>query len=238
MKVTLFIPVLNESEGIRLIMPQIKKESLEQILFVDGNSTDGTVELVKSMGYEVYIQKEKGLRNAYKEAWPLIRGDAVITFSPDGNCLTQDIPKLISKFKEGYDMVIASRYYQGAKSEDDDLLTSFGNWLFTKSINFFHGGHYTDAMTIYRIYRKNLFYELDLDKDETYLPYEKIFHTHIGVEPILSIRAAKMKLKIADIPSDEPKRIGGQRKLQVLRWGAAYYSQILCEIFCWRKKRK
>ena len=40
--------------------------------------------------------------------------------------------------KEGYDMVIASRYKDNAKSYDDTILTGFGNWIFTKSINLFH----------------------------------------------------------------------------------------------------
>ena len=66
--------------------------------------------------------------------------------------------------KEGYDMVIASRYLDGAKSYDDTLLTGFGNWLFTKSINFFHGSKYTDAMVMFRAYKTNVFYDLNLDK--------------------------------------------------------------------------
>ena len=46
-------------------------------------------------------------------------------------------------------MVIASRYLGDAKSDDDDFLTALGNWFFTKTINFFHGGKYTDAMVIF-----------------------------------------------------------------------------------------
>ena len=40
-----------------------------------------------------------------------------------------DIPVLLEKMEEGYDMVIASRYLDAAKSEDDDWLTGFGNWF-------------------------------------------------------------------------------------------------------------
>jgi hypothetical protein len=89
-------------------------------------------------------------------------------------------------------------------------------------------------MVIYRIYRKNLITELDLDKDSSFSFEEKLFHTNISWEPLLSIRAAKRRLKLVDIPGDEPKREGGERKLQVLKWGAAYYFEILREIFCWR----
>jgi hypothetical protein len=73
-----------------------------------------------------------------------------------------------------------------------------------------------------------------LDKEESYLSEEKFFHTKIGVEPLLSVRAAKKKLKCADIPGDEPARIGGIRKLQVLRWGGAYLAQVIKEAILWR----
>lgn len=232
MKTTLLVLAKNEIEGMKVIMPQVKKEWLHQILVVDAQSTDGTADYARSMGYDVYVQKKMGLRAAYQESWPLITGDSVITFSPDGNSPPEYIPQLIEKMQPGgYDMVIGSRYYDWATSEDDDALTGFGNWLFTNTINLLHGGHYSDAMTIYRIYRKNLFYELGLDRDDTYEMYEKIYFTKIGVEPILSIRAAKARLKMADIACPEPARIGGVRKLQVVRWGLAYMSQVFCEKF-------
>jgi hypothetical protein len=131
-------------------------------------------------------------------------------------------------------MVIVSRYAQGAKSYDDDAVTSFGNWLFTGTINLLHGGKYTDAMVIYRAYHKKLIYDLDLDKDSSYEFEEKLFKTKISWEPLLSIRAAKRRLQVIDIPGDEPAREGGERKLQVLKWGAAYMFEIWREIFIWR----
>ena len=49
-----------------------------------------------------------------------------------------------------------------------------------------------------------------------------------------AIRAAKRRLQVIDIPGDEPAREGGERKLQVLKWGAAYMWEIWREIFIWR----
>ena len=233
MKVTLVVPTLNEIVGMKSIMPKIKKEWYDQLLIIDGQSTDGTIEYAKEQGYEIVIQQKKGMRNAYMEALPYMRGDVILTFSPDGNSIPELIPKCIEKLKEGYDMVIVSRYLDDAKSYDDDLITGFGNKMFTTLINLLHGGHYTDAMVIYRAYRKNLIQELDLDKDSSFKTEEKMFHTHISWEPLLSIRAAKHGLKIAEIPGDEPARDGGVRKLQVWRWGAAFMFQVFREIFIW-----
>ena len=234
MNVTLLVPTLNEAVGMRSIMPKVKREWVDQILIVDGKSKDGTADIAREMGYDVVIQQTPGIRGAYMDALPFIKGDIILTFSPDGNSIPELIPVCIAKIKEGYDMVIVSRYAQGAKSYDDDAVTSFGNWLFTGTINLLHGSKYTDAMVIYRAYPKKLIYDLALDKDSSYSFEEKLFRTKISWEPLLSIRVAKRRLQVCDIPGDEPAREGGERKLQVLKWGAAYMFEIWREIFIWR----
>lgn len=234
MKTTLLVMTLNEIEGMKAIMPQIKNEWCDQIIVVDGGSTDGTIEWAREQGYFVYIQKQRGFRHAYEEVLPYIEGDVIITFSPDGNSISELIPDLISKMKEGYDMVIVSRYMKGAHSVDDDLITGFGNWLFTRLVNVLHGGSYTDAMVIYRAYKKQLIYDLELNNDEGFRLAEKIFRTKVSWEPLLSVRAVKRKLKITEIPGDEPPRIGGKRKLQVFKWGAVFLFQFVREMFFWK----
>ena len=233
MKVTLLVMTLNEIVGMKVIMPRIKRAWFGQIIVVDGGSSDGTIEWAREQGYQVYVQKQAGFRHAYVEVWPLIEGDVVITFSPDGNSVPELIPDLIAKIKEGFDMVIASRYLFPAKSEDDDLLTAFGNHLFTRTVNFLHRGSYTDVMVIFRAYKKQLAYDLDLDKEAAYKFPEALFRCKISWEPLLSIRAAKRKLKVAEIPGDEPARIGGKAKLKVFKWGAAYLFQVIREVFFW-----
>lgn len=232
MKVTLLIPTLNEIDGMKVIMPQISPAWTDQILFLDGGSTDGTADWAREQGYEVYVQKDPGIRQGYNEVWPLIRGDIVITFSPDGNSVSELIPPLIEKMREGYDMVIVSRYLDGAKSEDDSWLTGFGNWFFTTTINLLHHGHLTDAMVMYRAYKTDLPHHLGLDADRPYATPERLFDTRISWEPLLSVRALKHRLKVAEIPGDEPPRIGGKAKLQMWRWGAAYLFQVVREVFC------
>jgi glycosyltransferase involved in cell wall biosynthesis len=231
---TLLVMTFDEINGMKAIMPRIKPEWCKQIIVVDGGSTDGTIEWARANGYGVYVQRQPGFRHAYTEVWPQIIGDNVITFSPDGNSIPELIPALIEKMDQGYDMVIVSRYCAGAKSDDDDLVTGFGNWLFTRTVNLLHGGRYTDVMGMFRAYRKNLVYELGLDRDDAHALPEKLFGTKISWEPLLSVRAAKAGVKIGEIPGDEPPRIGGERKLQILRWGAAYYFQFWRELWFWK----
>ena len=231
----ILIPTLNEIDGMRVILPRIKKEWYQQLIIVDGGSTDGTVEYAREHGYQLIIQKSKGVRGAYREAFPHIRSDIVIPFSPDGNCIPEVIPQLVEKMKEGYDMVIASRYAKGAKSEDDDLLTGFGNWMFTTLINTLYGGRYTDVMGMYRAWKTHLFQELELGEDEGFVSEKLVGVTGIGLDPLLSIRSLKRKLKVTDIPASEPVRIGGTRKMLPFRWGLVILLQTFRELYFWRK---
>lgn len=231
MKTTLLVLTLNEIVGMREIMPKIDPSWCDQIIIVDGGSTDGTLEWAREQGYEVHEQQRRGIRFAYFEVMPKVRGDIIISFSPDGNCPPESIPQLQAKMKEGYDLVIGSRYLGDAKSDDDDYVTAFGNWLFTKTANVLYSASYTDVMTILRAYRKEMIYRLELEKEDAYSLPEKLFHTVISWEPLMSVRAAKRKLKVGEISVHEPARIGGVRKLQVMRWGAAYYFQFWYERF-------
>jgi glycosyltransferase involved in cell wall biosynthesis len=220
-KTTLLIPTLNELAGMKAIMPRVKDGWVDEVLVIDGHSTDGTVEYARELGYRVVLQKSRGLTYAYQEALEHITGDIVISFSPDGNSIPELIPDLIKKMSEGYDMVIASRYFGGAKSEDDDAVTALGNWLFTKAINVLFGGHYTDTLVMFRAWRKSI-----LTKES--FP-ERLERT--GIEPLLAIKCAKRGLKTADIPGPEPKRISGVRKMHPILNGIAVLRLIFRELF-------
>lgn len=220
MKTTLFMPTFNEFEGTKLIMPRIKREWVDEIIVVDGGSTDGTIEYFEERGIPVVRQKSKGVCGAYWEGFERATGDVIISFSPDNNSVPELIPQLIAEMKKGYDMVIASRYLPGAHSEDDDTVTAFGNWMFTKLVNLISGGHYTDSLVMFRAFRKEL---IDLlQKDPKNIP---IF------EMLLCIRCARHKKRVIEIPGDEPKRIGSVRKMKPLYNGSTLLWTLSKELF-------
>lgn len=197
MKVTLFIPVKNEIEGLKQIMPLIRPEWVDEILILDGNSTDGSKEYLQAKGYKVFDQQANNIRRAFWEAYELASGDVIIPFSPDGNSRPEDIPKLVEKINEGYDLVIASRYYGGLVSEDDDFMSKWANRSLTWLINFFFRTEYTDGIGMYKAFKKKHLYELGLDNNK---------NEHC--EFLLNCRGARHKLRITEIPSPEPARIG------------------------------
>lgn len=214
MKTVLIIPTLNEIDGCKAIMPQIDRSWCDEVIIVDGGSTDGTVEWLRENNWRVIIQEQRGLGNAYRQAHAATTGDVIITFSPDGNSRADRIPALIAEMKKGFDMVIVSRYLDGAKSDDDDALTSFGNPLFTFLINRCFKGKYTDSLVIFRAYKREILTNLPIDAD------------HMTYEAQISIRAAKAGLRIGEIPGDEPKRIGGVRKMSPFGTGFEILKEI------------
>ena len=206
MKVTLLVPVRNEINGMRKIMPRIDRAWVDDILVLDGGSTDGSVEYAEQQGCRVYRQKSPGMRSAYIESYDLIDADIVITFSPDGNSIPELIPDLVRKMRIGYDMVIVSRYLEKAKSDDDTALTKIGNYVFTLMINVLFGGKYTDAMVMFRAWRRSLPRDVGLTECRSGL-YERVLGRFISWEPQLSARSALRKLRVAEISGDEPPRI-------------------------------
>lgn len=219
MKVSLILFTWNEIDGMRAIMPQIKKEWYDELIIVDGGSIDGTIEYAKEHGYYIFVQKEKGAGAAFLESMEKSTGDIVIIFSPDGNSMPERIPALINKVKEGYDIVIVSRYLAWAKSYDDDYVTAFGNRMFTGLVNLLFGGNITDLLVMYRAYRVNSIKKLGIDT-----------RTVSWGSQIL-LRAIKKGLKIGEIPGDEPARIGGVRKMNPLKNGIQELLRILKEFF-------
>jgi glycosyltransferase involved in cell wall biosynthesis len=216
-KVTLVIFTLNEIVGMRAIMPSIKREWYDELIIIDGGSTDGTIEFAKEHGYTLYVQSEKGLGAAHNEAIKRATGDIIVQFSPDGNSLVEKIPELVSKIKEGYDFVIVSRYLQGARSDDDDAVTRFGNWLFTTLTNIAFGGKVTDSLVIFKAYRRSLAINFKVETKE------------IAWGTQLLARCMKNKVRITEIPGDEPKRIGGIRKMDPIRNGLSELKMIIHE---------
>jgi glycosyltransferase involved in cell wall biosynthesis len=216
----LLILSLNELDGMKAVLPRIRKEWLDEIVIMDGGSTDGSVEYAESLGFKVTRQTTKGLTPGTFEGLAAIKSDYVITFTPDNNMIPEKIPLVIEKLKEGYDMVVVSRFMTGAKSDDDTVVTGFGNWLFTTLVNVLFGTKYTDVLGFYRGYPTSMIKELHIEQNVT-------------LDTQLNIRCAKMGKKVIEIPGDEPPRIGGKSSRTIFGNGSAELMTILKE-FCRR----
>jgi glycosyltransferase involved in cell wall biosynthesis len=231
---TLILPTLNEIEALRVILPQILECWSEKIILVDGGSHDGTPEYALSLGVEVLQQTGAGIPNAEKEAFAKVTTDYFVLFTPDGNSIPERLPELRTKTLEGYDMVIASRYKDGGVSEDDDIFTGFGNKLFTGVINLLFRAAYTDTLVGFRAISCAAIRQMRLPQQEEEGRWRQRFYLLNSWEVASCTRAAKLKLKVAEIRADEPKRIGGVRKLSIIKNGCACVLQILFDFLFFR----
>jgi glycosyltransferase involved in cell wall biosynthesis len=229
------LPSLNERLGLEIIYPKIDKSLFYRIVVLDGNSSDGTKEWCKENYIEVFIQTKKGLRSALTEFLSTLSEDIdfILTFSPDGNC----DPDTLSKFMQilnnskDIDLIIGSRYAENFSSQDDGLITGLGNKFFTGLCNFLFRSHFTDVFSIYRAFNPKIVKTLSLDDPDSYEFLEKLLSTNIPWEALMSFRIAKYQRSWIDVGVGEPRRITGERKLQVVRWGIAFFAQLIREIW-------
>jgi len=225
MRTTLIAATLNEIEAVQAVLPQIKKDWVDQIIIADGGSTDGTVEFCEKHGYQVVRQRGRGYGAAIQNGLEHAVGDLIIEFPPDGNSLAERIPALIAELHKGYDFVIVSRYKDGARSYDDDFMTAIGNRMFTRMANILLGISYTDLLVGFRGYRRNALAALSLDAEGLSFPVQE------------AIRFACKGYKIGEIPGDEPKRIGGKRKMRIFKTGWEILTLILREYRLMRRQK-
>lgn len=232
MKISLLIVSRNEIEGMRTVLPRICRDWVDEIVIIDGASTDGSAEYARSLGFRVITQRNfkptgavprffsthaSGVVEAIKEGLEAVSGDYVITFTPDNNCVPERIPELVAKIREGgYDMIVVSRYLAPARSLDDTLWTAIGNRAITWLVNGLYGSRYTDVMVIFRAYRRDLIRELGIE-------------IQLSLHTDLSMRCAIHGKRVAEISGDEPPRLGGRSIRHNVKNGVIELAAILSE---------
>ena len=226
MTIGLVILTRNEIEGCRAIIPRIPRAAVDEIFAVDGGSTDGTVAYLEAQGIPVVAQgEEKGRGAAFRIAFRRTRADALICFSPDGNEEPDDIPRFRPLLEAGNDIVIASRMMKGARNEEDAQRLRWRKWAnlaFGWCANrFFNRGPFvTDTINGFRAIRVPVFNTLQPDGPGYTIEYQT------------SIRAMKRGLKIAEFPTHEHPRIGGESMAKSIPTGVIFLRLL------WRELRR
>ncbi len=225
-KATLILLTRNEIEGITALYEKIPFDHFDEAFAVDPGSTDGTLEFFKQKGVRVVMQEKKGRGEAFRVAMKEAKNEILVFFSPDGNENPKDSVKLVECIEQGNDMAIASRFMEGSRADDEDesvAVRSFGNKAFTTAANILFGGKLTDSINGYRAIRKDAFSQISPDAEGFCIEYQ------------MSIRAMKLKHKIAEIPTFEGDRIGGQSTAGTLPTGWKFIKLIGKELLNGKK---
>ena len=209
MRTTLIIPALNEEGCIGKTIKEIPRNNVDEIIVVDGHSTDNTINEAKSVlsqNDKVIEQKREKFGGAIYDGLDLATGDVVMIMDADGSHNPNDIPKLLSKFQENT-VVMASRYAPGGHSDDDTFIRWFGNWIFTKLIRIVHGIKITDSLYFFFAISRENFKKLELKSQGFAICIEFL------------VKAKRNKLKIIEIPAVERLRLAGKSKVNAFQDG-------------------
>ena len=218
----LLLTTMNEIGGLKVIWDKLPAKLFTRILVVDADSKDGTKEFLASKKCEVIQQSKPGRGNAVREAMSQVTEDVIVLMASDGNDDPAYIPPLLAKIDEGYELVSGSRFAKGGGTDDTDDpagIRRFGNKFFTWIVNVFWNGKFTDSTYGMRAYTREAWQKLKIDstKNET--------------EFMMSIRSAKLRLKVCQIPIVEGKRVGGEVKARTLSTGWSFLELVLRESF-------
>ena len=129
MKISLCLLTWNELYGCQKVVPALPTEIFSEVFALDGGSTDGTVEYLKSVSFPVIPQQHRSYNAAYIEALEYFSGDAIVFYHPKGTVDEASLPLLVDKLAAGFDLVIASRMLPESRNEEDDQLIRHRKWF-------------------------------------------------------------------------------------------------------------
>ena len=226
MKMTraLVLLTFNEIEALPKLFDRIPLSAADDVFAVDGGSTDGTVEYLRSKGVKVLGQPRRGRGCAFMVALEATTADVLCFFSPDGNEDPADVPRLFSALEEGgHDLVIASRMMKGAHNEEDENAFKPRKWVnlaftFLANVLWNRGPYVTDTINGLRAVRADSFRRCACRVDGFVIEY------------LLSIRMMKLGLRVAEIATHESPRLGGQGTAHSWPTGVEFAAQLIREI--------
>jgi glycosyltransferase involved in cell wall biosynthesis len=205
--VTAVIPTLNEADNLRWLLPRLS--GVNEVIVVDGESSDGTVDVIRRLRPDAVIisQPPAGKGAAMRAGFQAATGDVIVAIDADGSMDPKEIDAFVALICCGFDVVKGSRYCVGGGSDDLTLLRRAGNLWLTRLANVLYGVRWTDLCYGYIALRRSVVDRLGLVADG------------FEIETELCVNAVTTGLRIAEVPSHEFDRRSGVSKLNAGRDG-------------------
>src|SRR5712691_6871289 len=193
-KLSVAIPVYNERATIQEIIRRVRAVPLrKEIVIVDDGSTDGTRDLLRALEGEpdlriLYHKRNAGKGAALRTAFRHVTGDVVVIQDADLEYDPREYPRLIQPIVDGRADVVYGSRFVGDAVRVHLFWHRMANGLLTLLSNIFTNLNLTDMETGYKVFRRSVLEEIELR--------EKRF----GVEPELTAKIARRKLRIYEMP--------------------------------------
>jgi dolichol-phosphate hexosyltransferase len=208
MKISVIIPTKNEESTLEPVLKGCL-EHADEVLLIDGNSTDTTREIAARHNVPVHFDTGKGKGEAMRLGISLFTGDILVFIDADGSHDPDDIPAMVDPIRKGTaDMVIGSRFKGGSDElvgTINQLFRITGSNIITTYINFRWNVHLTDTQNGFRALSRQAAEALDLKIDG------------FPIETEMDIQLLQQRFRISEIPAHEYKRKGGESKIRLLK---------------------
>jgi len=220
-KITVLVCALDEEKSLPYVLPKIPSW-VDEILLVDGHSTDRTVEVAKRLRpdirvlYQPRVGKGDALRFGIKQA----TGDIIVTLDADGATDPCEMYKFVEALFRGYDFAKGSRF-RVVLPTNKPTHRIFGNLLITAVFNALFSAKFTDLCSGYNAFWKKSIERVSLQSED-----------YFEDEPLLIARAKKSGLKIVEVGHWDRGRISSESKAPSWRQGFKAIRTITRERFC------
>jgi glycosyltransferase involved in cell wall biosynthesis len=226
MRTSVITPALNEEESIGQVLAAVPTGVTDEVIVVDGGSSDGTVAVAQAAGARVVLEPRRGYGRACATGIAAAQGDIVLFLDADGADDPSQIPELLAPILAGRaDMVLGSRLAGEIAAGAMPWHQRFGNWLAAWLIRRLYGLPLTDLSPLRAVRRQSLL-ELGMEEMTYGWPTEMI------------VKAARRGWRVVEIPARYRPRLGGRSKISgTLRGTALATYYILWTIFRHSVKR-
>ncbi len=197
-RVSVIIPVFNERESLPLVVGDIPREAVSEIVVVDNGSTDGTDLVARGLPVRLVRERKRGYGRACLAGIAALEADLpeiVVFLDGDYSDHPEELSLLLAPIWEGYDLVIGSRTL--GKAEPGALLPQarFGNRLACFFIRLLYGYSYTD-LGPFRAIRWDALRRLQM-RDTTF-----------GWTCEMQVKALRWGLRVTEVPVSYRRRVG------------------------------
>ncbi|MEQ3537984.1 glycosyltransferase [Pseudonocardia tropica] len=231
----MIVPTRNEARNLEVVLPAVAavRPAVYEVIVVDGDSKDGTVETARRVlpGVRIVRQTRKGKGNAMACGFAAATGDAIVMFDADGSADPQEIPRFVAALVEGADFAKGSRFTKGGGSDDITLLRKGGNAGLNLIANTLFGTRYSDLCYGYNAFWADILPLLELPAVD--MPPHPDGGMYWGdgfeIETVLNCRVAAAALSITEVPSVEKERMFGETNLRTFADGTRVLRTLAAE---------